>query len=151
MLRPCLLLITLVLHHQQSEAFLEKLLGLDGRCSCPCRTVTVTRCIETYHHNCDHHHGGDHHDRDLQDSDNCYMERLVTQKNVTETECQVCRHYQETEMADSFRWSCDPVFDERCKTVYKQSCHYRRVCPHYSGEDDQCRSGLSIKMRSVDC
>ena len=27
--------------------------------------------------------------------------------------------------------TCDPVYDERCQTVYKQSCHYKLVCPQY--------------------
>ena len=88
------LVLTSVLLHQQTEAFLEKLFGRQSGCECACRTVTVRRCIETFSNKCQAH----------QQREDCYRQRLLTERNVTETECQVCRHIQETEMVDSFKW-----------------------------------------------
>ena len=83
-----LALLQILLLSQKSEAFLGSFFraGQAG-CSCPCRTNTVRRCIES-HENTHYHH---HH-------------RQLTARNVTETECQVCRHIHETKMVDSFKW-----------------------------------------------
>ena len=90
--RPFTVLQFLLLS-QHTEAFLGHLFRGGEDCSCPCRTNTVRRCIQSYEtttHNQYNQHHHQHH--------------RVTARNVTETECQVCRHIQDTEMVDSFKW-----------------------------------------------
>ena len=73
----------ILLLSEPTEAFLGSLFRAGQGCSCPCRTNTVRRCLASYDQ--PHHH-------------------QVTARNVTETECQVCRHILDTEMVDSFKW-----------------------------------------------
>ena len=75
----------ILLLSEDTEAFLGNLFRSEQGCSCPCRTITVRRCLGSYDKTHHHHH-------------------QVTAKNVTETECQVCRHIQDTELVDSFKW-----------------------------------------------
>ena len=67
-------------------------------CNCPCRTNHVTRCIQTYHTKCDPPPSYE----DTQQQ--CSRYPVTETKNVTETECQVCRHVWDTEMVDSYKW-----------------------------------------------
>ena len=75
--------LQILLLSQNTQAFLGNLFRAGQGCSCPCRTSTVRRCIASYENN--HHH-------------------QVVARNVTETECQVCRHIHETKEVDSFKW-----------------------------------------------
>ena len=76
--------LQILLLSQNTQAFLGNLFRSGQGCSCPCRTITVRRCLDSYGLTPHHHQ--------------------VTARNVTETECQVCRHIQDTEMVDSFKW-----------------------------------------------
>ena len=96
MLLRSAILVTWILQ-PRSEAFLEKLFRKQNSCDCPCRTLTVRRCIESYEDRCEA-------SQYSQYNNHCYRHRLLAARNVTETECQVCRHFTETEMVDSFKW-----------------------------------------------
>merc|ERR1719429_114738 len=55
-------------------------------CNCPCRTNHVTRCIQTYHSKCDPPPSYE------TTQQKCSQYPVIQTRNVTETECQVCRH-----------------------------------------------------------
>ena len=57
----------------------------------------MLRCIQTYADRCG---------PDPQDATKTRCEQLpaAAARNVSETECQVCRHVWHTEMVDTFKW-----------------------------------------------
>ena len=57
----------------------------------------MRRCIRTYADRCG---------PDPQDATKTRCEQLpaAAARNVSETECQVCRHVWHTEMVDTFKW-----------------------------------------------
>jgi len=113
------------------NSFLGKFLFSENSgCNCPCRTNYVMRCVQTYEEKCDYNQY-DH------SKHKCIKHPVFAIKNVTETECQICRNIWETEMIDVLKWTCDPVYDESCKTHYPQKCSYKKKCPH-TCEDKDC-------------
>jgi len=124
MLQHTLILLSVFSSHTQSFITIPNLLFSDksNSCNCPCRTNIVGRCIQTYEDKCQ----ADPYDPYNQ---KCIKHPVMAVKNVSETECQVCRNIWETEMVNSFKWSCDPVYDESCNTEYPQKCYYKKKCP----------------------
>ena len=55
------------------------------------------RCVQTYEEKCDYNQYD-------QSKHNCVKHPIFAIKNVTETECQICRHIWETEMVDALKW-----------------------------------------------
>jgi len=113
----------------EPQSFLQGLLGI---CSCPCRTYTVRRCVHTYQESCDYSgHAG---------RKKCKKQPRVAAKYVTETECQKCRELTETEIGETSKLVCDPVYDETCSTKYSPKCGYTQACSTIYTQDCSAQS-----------
>ena len=81
------------------------------------------RCVQTYEEKCDYNQYD-------QSKHNCVKHPIFAIKNVTETECQICRHIWETEMVDALKW-----------LVHYSALHWKKVCSKNiscSGHVTQC-------------